>query len=45
VSAGGISNVARTATVAAGDNLYLVIEDNGDPACDSTAVRFVIEMT
>ena len=45
VSAGGVATVARTATVAVGDNLYLVVEDNGDPACDSTAVRFAIEMT
>lgn len=44
VSAGGVANVARTATVAVGETLYLVVEDNGDPACDSTVVRFLIEM-
>ena len=37
------TNVELTASVTAGESLYLVVEDNGNSNCDSTGVRLVIE--
>jgi hypothetical protein len=45
VDAGGVTSSELTTTVAAGENLYLVVEDNGLSNCDSTGVELLIETT
>ncbi len=40
---GAAAHAELTTSVAAGDALYLIVGDNSDPPCDTTAVDFTVE--
>lgn len=42
---GAVENIELSLTVAAGETLYVVVEDAGHSACDSTTVQLQIETT
>jgi hypothetical protein len=42
---GGVANFEQTLTVAAGESLYLIVDDRQNSSCDATLARLIIETT